>query len=590
MEPRSPGAPEHARRLGGRVALELSVLAAVCAGVFFVGLNRFDFIKTEGLRAIVVTEMLERPGLTMPTVHEAPYLKKPPLYAWTTTLVARAVGRFDEGIARIPAAVGATLFLLALYLAGELWIGRRAGLAAACLGAFNVTVIDYGMRAELDMGFALLSTLTNLLAWPALRSRGARSAVWWLAVYAAATAASFWKGPHALIFLWLMLLAWGVVKRDWRWLRNPGHLAGLVVCLGLLLWWTSSLSAFSGGNTVARAAGRELVSRLIPYKPAAMASVLWYGPAIAVMTLPASLFVIAGLRRGVTGVAEGGLSTRGSVRTCLGRWWAYLTADPFAEFLMCWLVPNLVFDIVAPAKAPRYALAHFGPVFLLAGWVLYRVERSRSLAGSVGKVELAWRGVYSVLGVAGAAALVMAALAVFLPDTGAAYLAPATIVPWLTAGLAAGGAAALEFLGPASSKHPRRLIGLLIVLCALKPVLLTVVWPLRVQSDSMRAVAARIDQIVPDGKVITVLGRHELPDVDFYSRRRFQFLREVTGPSQIRSEGARFCLARENELLELGLIEGFSTLWRFERADRQLVLIDVSPGAIPMPASAQEDS
>ena len=55
---RSVGAPAQARLLIAR-GTEVLFLLLVCGAVFFVGLGRFDFIKTEGLRAIVVAEMLE---------------------------------------------------------------------------------------------------------------------------------------------------------------------------------------------------------------------------------------------------------------------------------------------------------------------------------------------------------------------------------------------------------------------------------------------------------------------------------------------------------------------------------------------------
>jgi 4-amino-4-deoxy-L-arabinose transferase-like glycosyltransferase len=107
--------------------VEILVLLLVCYLVFFSGLGRYDYINTESLRAVVVDEMLDREGLSMPTVHEAPYLKKPPLYAWTTTLIARAAGEFNEEIARLPSAVCGTLFVLLLYGLGEAWIGCGGG-------------------------------------------------------------------------------------------------------------------------------------------------------------------------------------------------------------------------------------------------------------------------------------------------------------------------------------------------------------------------------------------------------------------------------------------------------------------------------
>src|SRR5690606_1032653 len=95
----SKAAPQVAAR---RICLvELLVILGLCGVLFFPFLGRYEFIKTEPLRALVVREMLERPGLTMPTLHHQPYLKKPPLYAWTCVLMARATGEMNEYIARL---------------------------------------------------------------------------------------------------------------------------------------------------------------------------------------------------------------------------------------------------------------------------------------------------------------------------------------------------------------------------------------------------------------------------------------------------------------------------------------------------------
>jgi 4-amino-4-deoxy-L-arabinose transferase-like glycosyltransferase len=561
------------------MALEALALLGVCAVVFFVGLGRFDFIQTEGLRAVVAAEMLERPGLSMPTVHDVPYLKKPPLYAWTVTLLARSIGRLDEQIARLPSAVCATALVLLIYAVGEAWLGRRAGLAAACLTAVNPSVVDYGSRAELDMGFALFATATNLLAWPALRSRGARAAGWWLAVYAAATVASFWKGPHVLIFLWLMLLTWGMVRRDWHWLRNPGQWVGLLACLALLAEWTRALSAFAGGPTVAKVATRELISRLVPISASAAFSMLWYGPALVLLTLPASLFVVAVLSDGVTGAARPAGGLGGRVRAVLRTGWTAASELPFAQFLLAWAIPNLIFDVLVPGKAPRYAMAHFAPVFLLAGWALLRVE-SGCVAPAVSRVvELGWRGLFGVfLGVGSLALVGVLAIAAF-PDTAARHLGTDSVRAWAILGLGWCGVAAICLRAGVAKSSVPRLLGLLAVLVAAKPFLLAVVWPLRAKADSMRASAAALDAAVPPGEVVAVLGWRELPDVAFYSARRFRFLPQATGAGDILARGFRHCLVREQDLGDFGLTARPPVRLNFMRANWQILLLDVAADA-----------
>ncbi len=554
-------------------------MLAVCVVLFFLGQGRHDFIKTEGLRAVVVAEMLEQPGLAMPTVHHRPYTKKPPLYAWSTAALARAAERFDEQIARLPSAIAGTLFILLLYAVGETALGRGAGWIAAALALANVTVVDYSMRAELDMGFALLTTTALLLAYPALRRGGATAVVCWMACYLVATLAALWKAPHSLIFLWVPLLAYAWRKHDWRWLRNPGQVAGLLLTLGVLMTWAVTLSTFAGNQTVARAAAIELVTRLIPLSVGDLLSTLYAVPMMALIVLPASLFVIASFRSGViyeTNDRPAGRSAGAVVRFCIERfrgWWRAVAQNPFAEFLLFWTFANLLWCAIVPAKAPRYWLPMFAPVFLLAGHVL----RQQVSPGGRRHLELAWRWVYGVIGVGGLAGLLMALILVVTGAQGVAGLTLGSPWPWLVLGT---GCTTVAVLNLADRRHRTSwapCLGLIIVVLAAKPVLAQVWWPARAQSATQRLNAAAIDERVPTGQPVLVLGRHELPDVGFYSRRRFEWLDSPEEAKWHTSTSPAYFLLRQEDLDEIVVDPGFEyTLeLEFDRADKRIVLIRI---------------
>jgi 4-amino-4-deoxy-L-arabinose transferase-like glycosyltransferase len=135
-------------------ALDILLLVLVCYLVLFANLDRHEYIKTEGLRAIVATEMLERDGWSMPTVHHQPYLNKPPLYAWTTVWLSRQADGLTEQIARIPSALAGTALVLLMFALAERWIGRGTGLVAATFTLLCPTIADYAVRAELDLPFS----------------------------------------------------------------------------------------------------------------------------------------------------------------------------------------------------------------------------------------------------------------------------------------------------------------------------------------------------------------------------------------------------------------------------------------------------
>ena len=224
--------------------------------------------------------------------------------------------------------VACTFLVLLLHIVGETGLGRGAGFPTAALTLANLTVVDYATRAELDLGSSVLTTVSILLAYPALHRRGAVGVACWLACYGAATLAAMWKGPHSLMFLWAPLVAYGWRRRHWSWLRHPGQLVGLLLSLGVLVGWTVALSDHAGVPTVAKTAAIELVSRLIPLSVGDLLSVVYVVPIMFVVILPASLFVVAGFRAGVVYEADdrpADRSPRAVARFCVnrfGRWWS----------------------------------------------------------------------------------------------------------------------------------------------------------------------------------------------------------------------------------------------------------------------------
>ena len=120
-------------------------------------------------------------------------------------------------------------------------------------------------------------------------------------------------------------------------------------------------------------------------------------------------------------------------------------------------------------------------------------------------------------------------------------------------------------------------MGLIVVVLAVKPVLSNTWWPARARSDSQRGSAALIDQQVPPGEPVFVLGRHELPDVAFYSGRRFQWLDEPAQAADFTAAPFAFYLLRDEDLEEQVAGRGFryDRSLEFDHADKQVILIRI---------------
>jgi 4-amino-4-deoxy-L-arabinose transferase-like glycosyltransferase len=566
--------------------LEASFLLLVCLAVFFPGLDRFDFIKTEGLRAIVVKEMLETPGISMPSVHHRPQLKKPPLYAWTTAVLARGSGydsqSIDEGLARLPSAIAASLLVLLLYGVAEVAIWRSSGLITAAFALACVTIQDYGMRAELDMGFAFATSLSILLAYAALGRPALRSIVCWMGCYFFATAAALWKGPHSLIFLWVLLLCWSWRKKRWKWLMAPGQVAGLLLCLGVLVTWTIVLSSHAGGREVGKTAVIELISRLVPLSVSSLLSILYAVPEMVIICLPASLFLLASLRPGVLvdrGIWNAELEGRWQqLRRWLGEWWDELATHPFMEFCLFWLVANFAWSIFVPAKAPRYWIPMFPPLFFIAGYLLQRAAACRLSAEGVRLFERSWKLVFGVAGAIGAAALVAGVIGLVSPNLGVATFRIGPGWAWLMMGVGWLAMGLLEWSRRLSATATGRAVALIVLVLASRPLVAEVVWPARAAADSQRSDAVAIDAIVPEGEPVLVLGSKEIPDTAFYSERPFYWVDSPADGSRFTSAQTVYCLLRVDELAgsltELDF--AYTSRLTFERADHSITLVEVA--------------
>lgn len=567
----------------------------VCGLVFFHRQRDFDYIETEGLRAIVAREMTERGGPSMPTVHHRPYVNKPPLAAWTTCLLSRALARFDEQVARLPAAISATLLVLVIMWCAARWMGLSAGLTAAAFTLSNIVVLDYGFRAELDMPFTFFVTVMFLLLWPALTRTGAASLAAWLGVYAAATLGAMWKAPHSLIFLWLGLLTWGKVKRSWRWLWAPGHLLGLAGSLGVLVAWLMAVTRFAGGGRVGRAAGSEVVNRLAPSLRDILEIPLF--PLILFLTaLPASAFLVAGMIDAVRRTSNPAPSKAGGLRARCSEWWQAVTLDPFTEFLLLMLIPGLVFLCLAPAKSGRYSLPLFPLLFLLAARFTWHSRPAfREIPLGLRPVLCrVWRVTFAVIGIMGLVCMMAAVVLTFKPDISIGpllKLGPSRV--WWTAGVGGLFVAWLivravpahrtaTFLGPA----------LLLAVVTMQPLAPTVWWPVRVRSDSQRDAALLINAVVPEGEPVFVLGRQEFPDTALYSERRFIWIDEPSDAAAHTTMPRPFFLMRENELAgdrkgdpDYRKAPGYKTVATFTRIGRNVVVFQMdvhgTSGATP---------
>lgn len=90
----------------------------------------------------------------------------PPLYFLGLRVVVLLAGESEFAL-RFPSLACAVLLVPLLYAAGRAWVGRRAGLAAAAVGAVSPMLLWYGQEARGYTMLAFLGLLSVYLCWQA---------------------------------------------------------------------------------------------------------------------------------------------------------------------------------------------------------------------------------------------------------------------------------------------------------------------------------------------------------------------------------------------------------------------------------------
>ncbi len=327
---------------------EWIVLAVVCGFLFFYGLGSFGLVGADEPRyAQVAREMLERNDWVTPTFGHQPWLEKPALLYWEEMVSYRLFGVSDWA-ARVPSAFSALLMIGAIYL-----FLRRfrpgAELDGALMTASCAAVVGFARAAATDMPLAANFSIA-LLAWYAWFESQERR--WLIAAYVFLGLATLAKGPVAVAFFALIVVAFAAVRRDWRLVARTVWLPGVAAYLLLTLPWFVAVQVrnpeffriFILEHNLARF-GTNLYRHQQPF---------WYFLVVALIgLLPWTIFTIAAVAETVRGwKAEGRRIFEGE--------------DGFDVFLLLWFTIPIVFFSFSQSKLPGYILPSLPAAPILA--------------------------------------------------------------------------------------------------------------------------------------------------------------------------------------------------------------------------------
>jgi 4-amino-4-deoxy-L-arabinose transferase-like glycosyltransferase len=323
----------------------LLVSAAVLALALFHTTQIPLIDRDEGRYAEAAREMLASGDWLVPRLFGVPYLEKPPLYYWLTSVACGLVG-VDEFGARLVSALAAAVGVLSTGLFARRIFSPSAGLASATILATSGLYFVLARVAVTDMLFSVL-VAGSLLAYFRAETEGRSYAPFWLL----AAAATLTKGPVAAVLCGLVALGHLAVRGSWQSLRLGRFWGGLPLYLVVVLPWfvlielryPSFIYFYVYKEHVLRVAGDEHREAFYWYLPWLLAGFLPWTP-VLLATLPA-------IRRRAEEDSPAGAAAR---------------------FAVIWAVIVLVFFSVPRGKLAPYILPVFPALAILVGDALDR--------------------------------------------------------------------------------------------------------------------------------------------------------------------------------------------------------------------------
>jgi len=221
-----------------------------------------EFQGEEGRRVIVAQEMLRSGDWIVPHVEEKVYLKKPPLYNWVLAVMFGLSGKVSEMTARLPSVFFAAFGAIGLSLFWQRF-SDNMNLRFIIPGLIYLTfsdVIEKSIRAEIDMTFASLVTL-SLISWFVLHESYGRKAWAWTVALFLVGVSVLTKGIQAPAFFYCTVVPYLLIRKEARNLFSWAHLAGVGIAAVVIATWFIPMALTAGGGAMIKTWWHEISVR-----------------------------------------------------------------------------------------------------------------------------------------------------------------------------------------------------------------------------------------------------------------------------------------------------------------------------------------
>jgi 4-amino-4-deoxy-L-arabinose transferase-like glycosyltransferase len=315
------------------------LLPALWIGFFWLLGDTALYDLDEGAFTEATREMFERGNFIATYLNGEPRYDKPILIYWLQAGFNIPLG-FSELAFRLPSAIAASLWALAVFLFGRRFFNRETGVIAALLLIFGLMVLVNARAATADALLNLLLALTffDIYRYCTQPSRPLLLRIWlWFAL------GLLTKGPIALALPFLVSLIFFVSQGRWReWLGAVFFPWGWALFLVLTLPWLIAVAQVPDYHFYEGFLLKHNVSRYTDTMHGHGGNPLYYFIAVPLILLPFSGWLLRILP------------------TARSAW-----GDPLHRYLWLWFLTVFVIFSFSGTQLPHYLLYGTTPLLLL---------------------------------------------------------------------------------------------------------------------------------------------------------------------------------------------------------------------------------
>jgi 4-amino-4-deoxy-L-arabinose transferase-like glycosyltransferase len=327
--------------------LTISVLLFLTLTAFFAGQNSLPPIDRDEARfAQASRQMLQNSDYINIKFQDEIRAKKPVGIYWIQALSANFLGEISISSYRFPSIISSIISILFVGLLARLIFPIYQSLIIILFFASSITFIGETHLAKTDATLLALICVQQYYLLNLILKKGSLlqnkylypSIIWLVFAFGILV-----KGPLSIAILFLTIIAFCLLKKDFSLIKSLNPLLGIIICLIVILPWVLAINDSTQGLFLEKAFNDDFVNKL---KSGQEGHGAW--PGAHFLMLPITLWPIA-------------IFIPGSVLFVLNN-----KTNIVVQFLVCWIVPFWILIEIVPTKLFHYSLPVLPAIAILS--------------------------------------------------------------------------------------------------------------------------------------------------------------------------------------------------------------------------------